>query len=234
MLCTQDVSFGVGHQSQHAARGVTEACNVALRIVRIVGICGRLTVRSNVSEHGLLRLRKALKNPFLSANEFPFAVRHGHVHPRQTLEKDAVTRLDEQIDPAVFEFSTAVVREGGEWAILVGWKYETGFQKNLEAVADSENQFFVIAEFANGIGEKVLQFHGEHFPGRDIVTVTESAGDDENFKLTQQLRRLAESIDVKAFGLGACRFEGECGFAIAIRAGSAKYENLGSRHWKKS
>ena len=68
-----------------------------------------------------------------------------------SLEKGTLRRLGLEVDPAVFEPARDIMSQCGQWSIVV-WRHEqTGFEKGLEAVADTQDQFLGVTEPAKGI-----------------------------------------------------------------------------------
>ena len=60
-----------------------------------------------------------------------------------------------------------------------------GLDQDLKAVADADDQLAGVAEFAERVGQVVLDLVAEDPAGGDVVAVAEPAGEAENLKLGQ-------------------------------------------------
>ncbi len=115
-------------------------------------------------------------------------------------------------------------------SILIGRNQNARFQKNLKAVAHAQDQFLGVAEFAKFIPQKVSELIRQDFPCRNIVTITEAAGNHEDLVAMQQFGIFAEAVDVDWFRFSARTLESKLGFAIAIGAGSAQDQHFWCSH----
>ena len=69
----------------------------------------------------------------------------------------------------------------------------------------------------------------EDLAGRDVVAVTEPAGDAENLVIVERARLFAQAIDVDKLGLGARELKSELRFAIAVGAQGSGESGRGGR-----
>ena len=95
---------------------------------------------------------------------------------------------DGRCDPAVFESAVGVVGEGGGVPVVGGELGDgagekAGFDEDLEAVADAEDDFAVGDELAERGAEVVDELVGEDFAGGDVVAVGEAAGEAEDLEV---------------------------------------------------
>jgi hypothetical protein len=230
VLRWQHMPFWVRHEAQDSPSRVAQPSDVALTPIWIVRIGRMLAVGANVAKHDLPSLCQPLQNPFFPCDESPFAVGGRHVQVRDSFEKYAIPRRREETHPAIFESTVGVVGERGEGAVFVRGHEEAGFEDRLEAVADAEDQFFVIAEFADGFGEKMFELIGQNLPSGDVIAVGKAPWDDENLEVMQFFWRFAELIDVEFLDVSTSGREGERGLVIAVGSWAAKDQNTRSRH----
>lgn len=156
VLRAEKVPLGVRHEAKDAAGGVGKASQVALGAVGVVRKRRRFALGADIAKDCLPGLGEALKDPFLSTDEIAFAVRHGHIHLGDALEKNTIARCDEQVDPAVFKAAVAVVDERNKRPIFIRRDNQSRLDQYLKAVADAEDEFVLHAELAYGVGEEVL------------------------------------------------------------------------------
>jgi len=140
-----------------------------------------------------------------------------------------------EFDPAVFEAALGVIGEGGGVPIVGGelrhgTGEEAGFDEDLEAVADAEDEVAIVDELAEGGAEVVDELVGEDFAGGDVVAVGEAAGEGEDLELLELGGVGEESVDVEGFDGGAHEGEGVVEFAVAVGAGGAEEEDAGGGH----
>ena len=86
------------------------------------------------------------------------------------------------------------------------------------------------AELAEGVGEEVFELRSQHAPGREVVAVTEAAGDDEDLGAGQEVGVGPQFGDVDAVGDRAGPGEGEGGLVVAVGAGGAEDDRGGAGH----
>src|SRR5436309_1558313 len=73
-----------------------------------------------------------------------------------------------------------------DWVDAGGWSgEEAGFDEDLEAVADAEDEFSVFDELCEGFFEVVDDLVGEDFSGGDVVAVGEASGDAEDLVVVE-------------------------------------------------
>ena len=99
---------------------------------------------------------------------------------------------------------------------------QIGFHQHLKAIADSDDRLAGGDEIVKCIVQMMCDLIGEDSPGRDVVAVTESAGDGEELKIFEQFRIGQQAIHMNRFG--RCTGQLKCvgGFAVTIRAGGSK------------
>ena len=94
-----------------------------------------------------------------------------------------------------------------------GGTISPALSRHLKAIADAEDQAFLVAEFAQDIAEEVLQLDGEDFSRGDVIAISEAAGNRHNLVLQKEFRIVAQPLNVEAIGDGAGLLEGELRFA---------------------
>ena len=127
------------------------------------------------------------------------------------------------MNPPILEFAMRVVRKCRDRTFVnVGRYDQASFEQTLKAIADAENQTFLVAEFTQHIGEKMLQLNRENFASCNVIAVCEAAGNRHNLVLQQEFRIVAQSLNVQAIDEGAGFFERELRFGIAVGARSTQ------------
>ena len=258
MLRAEDVAFGVGHQAEDAAGRIAHAGHVALRAVWVDGkwqfgkqqrsprepgaeemisaslpllpACPLAYFRRPNMQYDLPRLGEPLEDPLLAADKRAFAVSDRQLQPIDVLEPNSIPRRRGHVDPAVLDGLCSSSRERGQRALLVRRDQQAGFEDHLEAIADAEDQLLLVAERANFVGEEGHQLVCEDLAGRDVVAVTEPAGDAENLVIVEARSAFsAQAIDVDKLGLGALALKSELRFAIAVGARGSGESGRGGR-----
>lgn len=223
MVRRQHVALRVRHQAKHAPRRIADAGHVALRAVRIDREAAGLSVLIDVTQHHLARLDQSLENPFLAANEIPLAVRDRQVQPLVALEERTLARRRLQVNPPILELAVAVVRQRRDRPIVnVGGRDQARLEQALKAIANAQDQAFLVAEFAQDAAEEMLQLDSKDFSRGNVIAVGEAAGNRHNLVLQKEFRTFAQPLNVKPIDGCAGFFEGELRFHVAVGAGGAQ------------
>ena len=112
-------------------------------------------------------------------------------------------------------------------SILIGRNQNARFQKNLKAVAHAQDQFLGVAEFAKFIPQKVSELIRQDFPCRNIVTITEAAGNHEDLVAMQQFGIFAEAVDVDWFRFAPARSKANWASPSQLVPGARKINTFG-------
>ena len=107
-----------------------------------------------------------------------------------------------QINPAILEFARGVVAQSCHRAVFVGGHEQTGLEDGLEAIANAQDELFLVAEDAELLAQKDTELVGEDLAGGHVVAVGEAAGNDQDLVIVKQGGLIAEAVNVQAVGLG--------------------------------
>src|SRR5215831_1453999 len=136
--------------------------------------------------------------------------------------------------PAVLEFAR-IIR--GERRFLLPLyaghcREDTKAHQDLKTVADTEDQFTIAQELAQGTLQAVAQLRGQDNPRRDVIAKRKSAGNDQDMKTLELLRLGNEIAHVHTRGRTANRgeVEGMGGLILAVDTIAGHYEDLGTFH----
>src|SRR5262249_38231724 len=132
MLRWQDMSLRVRHEAQDAPGRIAEPGHVVLGAVWVVRIARGFAVCSVISEHDLPGLREAIQDPFLACEESSFAVSHGHVELRHSVEERTLVFGHHEPNPAILELAALICCQSGERSVLVRLHEQTGPKQYLE------------------------------------------------------------------------------------------------------
>jgi hypothetical protein len=146
------------------------------------------------------------------------------MEPAASIKKGAALTHGFNVHPSILKLATGIVRQGGELPFLVGRDENPGFQQDLEAVTDPEDQLFLVSEALQGVAQEMGQLHSQDLPGCHVVAVSEASRDGQDLKAFKQVRVFAKSIDVNALRSCARLLESKFEFGIAIGPRSAQYQ----------
>jgi len=141
-----------------------------------------------------------------------------------------------QVDPTILEFSGVVMGQSSQGTVIIRRHNETCFKYCLEAVANTEDQFFLVPKDAKLLTQEYAELIGQDFSGGDVIAITEASGNDEDLIIVEQRWRFPKSIDMQKISLSAGSFESEMSFGVAIGSWGTQNKNAwfghGKSYWK--
>ena len=102
-----------------------------------------------------------------------------------------------------------------------------GFEQDLEAVADAEDELVRVQEPPERVAERAGQVPGEDHAGPEVVAVAEPAGDAEDLVAVERVRLLQHAEQVLAVADGPGGGEGAGGLLVAVGARGADDQDAG-------
>jgi len=101
-------------------------------------------------------------------------------------------------------------------------KEESGLEKDLETIANTQNQFPLIPKFAKCIAKEGPKLVRKEGSGTGIIPIGEAAGDNQNLEVFGLIGVRAQFANVYSGGLRTGQFTCVTGFEIAVCARCSK------------
>ena len=250
VLGGEEEAFGVRHESEDAAGGVSEAGDICERTIGVFGLWEELNLggvsgfvgecgsaRGPVAEGDLVLLTELIEDGRVLNGNSSLRVCDWYVKFVHAAEEDTVAGGDLEAHPAVCVAAVAVPRKrqaglerGRGVGIDAGASQKAGFENGLEAIADSEHETIAEEEAADGLVELSAELSREDDTGAEVIAVTEAAWDAQDLILLQLRGRFQQPEQMDAFCCGPCHFEGMGRFEITICSGCPKHTHAGLHH----
>jgi len=220
-------SFGVGHQPENLSGDIAQPSEVQFGPIGVVRLGGVVIGSGAEAKNRLARLSDPFPNPDFPDHEPSFAMGNWKGESVDRRQKGAVGGECPEVDPGIQVPPSHILGEGGDGALLIVGKEEAGFQKDLESVADSQNQLSLVPKFSQGVSQEVMQLQSEQSSGPRVIAVGEAARDDEDLEVFEEIGVSAQFTDMDTLGLGPCEGERVGGFLVTIGAWGAQNKNTG-------
>ena len=214
MLSADDEAFRVRHQAEHLPGRVADASDVS---DGAVGVVTGVILQSN-----LPLFIELGQDATITCDESSFAMRDGEFKIRQALRPDTAGVVwHAEFHPAVDESAGVIVCQCA--ALLAqcfggDGREQPHLDQHLKAVADAEDKRAVVDGLAESFEQVAFHAVGEDAAGRNVIPITEPAGQRDNVSQEQPIRLAYQGIDMDQLRRTACLLEGEGQLTVAIRA----------------
>ena len=234
MLKWRNVTLGVRHQPENQSRGIANACDVIDAPVGVIGelTVGGRTIRSGVNERNLIVVPKLLPHAVIYRHELAFPMSDRQFHRSQPCRPDALGRSAGQVNPSIDESAAVVIGQGARHpaASRDVARQQVRLHQHLKSVADPDDRLSRRDELGQGIAKMVGQLVRQDLARGDVIAVAEPAGDRQNLRLLEALRRVDQRLQVQRNALSAGQLKCMGGLDIAIGPSRAKDQGLRAHH----